>query len=217
MIGHVEWVTFTRAPFVPKAGEIVHLEDPLEQPGGGGAVSAIALARMGAEVTFFTTLGPEDRARTVLESFQVRVHAAARELPQTRVLALVDPTRERTLMVVGENDHPRADDPLPWDELAQMDGVYFTGQDPRTLELARRAAVVVVTARRFEPLVQSGVRVDALVGSRRDPGEQYDLSRLSEPPTHVIVTDGGHGGTGYAAVRPTGPVVEQLGGCSSAS
>ena len=57
VVGHVEWLIFTRAPFVPRPGEIVHLEDPLEQPGGGGAVSAVALARMGADVTFYTALG----------------------------------------------------------------------------------------------------------------------------------------------------------------
>ena len=39
------------------------------------------------------------------------------------MLALVDPAGERTLYVVGENEAPEAADPLPWDELAGMDGV----------------------------------------------------------------------------------------------
>ncbi len=101
-----------------------------------------------------------------------------------------DPGAERTLFVIGENDHPTADDPLPWDELAGMDGVYFTGQDPRTLELARSAPMVVVTARRFESLRRSGIRADALVGSGSDRGEQFDLARLAVQPDHVIVTNG---------------------------
>ena len=211
VIGHVEWVTFARAPFVPTAGQIVHLEDPFDQVGAGGSVSAIALARMGAEVDFYTALGPDVPALEVLESLGVRVHAARRRHPQTRVLALIDPAGERTLYVIGENDHPRADDPLPWDQLASMDGVFFTGDDPQTLRMARAAPVLVVTARRFASLAASGVQADALVGSGSDPGEQFDLDQLAHRPRHVIVTQGRRGGTGYQAVDPPGPVVDTYG------
>ena len=211
VIGHIEWVTFANAPFVPGPGEIVHLSDPLSQPGGGGAVTAVALRRMGAQVTFYTTLGSDERAREPLERHGVRLEAIVRAEPQTEVLALVDPAGERTLYVVGDNDAPTAADLLPWDELAGMDGCYFTGYDPATLGLARQTRVLVVTARRFEALVASGVRADALVGSGRDRGEQYDLSRLDEPPEHVIVTDGPRGGTGYAAAPVPGPVVDTYG------
>ncbi|MGN6378634.1 MAG: PfkB family carbohydrate kinase [Gaiellales bacterium] len=211
VIGHVEWVTFAHAPFVPTAGQIVHLDDLLDQAGGGGAVTAIALARMGADVTFYTALGADVPAQSALESLGVRVYAAHRDHNQTRVLALVDPAGERTLYVIGENDHPTADDPLPWDELAEADGVYFTGQDPRTLRLARRAPVLVVTARRFRSLVESGVRADALVGSSTDPGEQFDIEELAERPAHVIVTKGRRGGSGYAAAPVPGPVVDTYG------
>ncbi len=211
VIGHVEWVTFTHAPFMPAAGEIVHLTEPFDQPAAGGTVSALALARMGADVTFFTSLGPDTDAAAIIESMGVRVVAAKRAKPQTRVLAVVDPNRDRTLFVIGENDHPTADDPLPWDELAGMDGVYFTGQDPRTLQLARAAPVVVVTARRFESLRLSGIRADALVGSGSDRGEQFDLTELEQQPDHVIVTAGASGGTGYSAVAPPGPVVDTYG------
>ena len=201
VIGHVEWVTFAHAPFVPGPGEIVHLTDPMPQPGGGGAVTAVALARMGAEVTFFTTLGSDGRARPELERHGVRIEAALSDRPQTEVLALVDPARERTLYVVGENEAPAATDPLPWGEIAGMDGCYFTGYDPATVALGRRARVLVVTARRF----------DALVGSGRDRGERFDLSRLERPPEHVIVTDGARGGSGYEAAPVPGPVVDTYG------
>ena len=93
----------------------------------------------------------------------------------------------------------------------RFDGVFFTGMDPRTVVLARRAPVLVVTARRFESLAASGVRADALVGSARDRGEQYDISRLAQPPEHVIKTDGMRGGTGYQPVAPPGPVVDAYG------
>jgi ribokinase len=211
VIGHIEWVTFAHAPFVPKPGEIVHLTDPLAQPGGGGAVTAVALRRMGAEVTFYTAIGSDGRARAPLERHGLRLEAAARPEPQTEVLALVDPAGERTLYVVGENDAARAGDPLDWDALAGMDGVYFTGYDPETLRMARRARVLVVTARRFDVLAESGVRVDALVGSGKDRGERFDLARLAQQPDHVIVTDGPRGGTGYRAAAVPGPVVDTYG------
>jgi len=211
VIGHVEWVTFARAPFVPAAGEIVHLEEPFSQPAGGGAVTAVALARMGADVTFYTALGSDGRARTVLEAYGVRVEAAVRDRPQTEVLALLDPAGERTLFVVGENDAPVAGDPLPWDRISSDAGCYFTGYDPATLRLGRRAPVLVATARRFDALVASGVRADALVGSGRDRGERFDLDRLAENPRHVIVTEGARGGSGYSAAPVPGPVVDTYG------
>src|SRR5262249_61616683 len=103
-------------------------------------------------------------------------------VPQRRALVIRAPAGARRICVVGENLHPTADDPLPWDELAKCDGVYFTGDDPRTLQLARQARVVVVTARRFEALVASGVRVDALVGSGHDRWEGFRLPPVSGPP-----------------------------------
>lgn len=211
VIGHVEWVTHTDAPFIPAAGEIVHLENPLEEPAGGGAVSAAALARFGADVQFFTAVGTDVPVKQRMEELGVVVHAAERDRPHTKALVMRDPRGERTICVVGENLQPTAGDPLPWDELERVDGVYFTGGDPRTLQLARRAPLVVVTARRFDALVDSGIRADVLVGSGRDRGERVDLSRLDVQPDHVVVTNGAEGGTGYVAVEPPGPVVDTYG------
>jgi ribokinase len=211
VIGHVEWVTHTDAPFIPGPGEIVHLTDPLEQPAGGGAVTAVALARHGADVVLYTALGNDGLTRPALERLGVRVLAVERDVPQTRALVMREAGGERTIAVVGANLFPTADDPLPWNELGDYDGAYFTGLDPRTLVAARAAPVLVVTARRFDSLVESGVRADALIGSARDRGERYDLDRLSVAPDHVIVTDGPRGGTGYQAVEPPGPLVDAYG------
>src|SRR5262245_6534601 len=139
VIGHVEWVTHTDAPFIPAAGEIVHLKDPVEQPAGGGAVTAAALARFGAEVSFCTAVGDDLPVAERLEALGVRGLAAERDRPHTRALVMRDPQHERTIAVVGENLHPEIGDPLPWDELAGMDGVFFTGWDPATLRAAREA------------------------------------------------------------------------------
>ncbi len=211
VVGHVEWVTHTDAPFIPAAGEIVHLSDPLSQPAGGGAVTAAALVRAGARVSFFTASADDVPVVATLEQLGVRVLAAPRPAPQTRCLVMRDPARERTICVIGDNLHPTADDRLPWDELAACDGVYFTGGDPATLQLARKARVVVVTARRFDVLVRSGVRADVLVGSAHDPGEQFDRTALAVAPDHIVITDGARGGTGYQPVPAPGPVVDSYG------
>jgi ribokinase len=211
VIGHIEWTTHGRAPFIPAPGQIVHLTDPLEEPAGGGAVSAVGLARMGAETSFYTAIGSDGRSAPILQSMGVTVHGAPRDVPQTRAVTMTDPAGERTIVVTGPNLHPDADDPLPWGALADVDGVYFTGLDPRTLQLARAAPVLVSTARRFESLVESGVRADVLIGSRSDPGEQFDLTRLAVQPEHVVVTDGRRGGTGYEPVDAPGPVVDTYG------
>jgi ribokinase len=211
VIGHVEWVTHTDAPFIPAAGEIVHLKHPVEQPAGGGAVTAAALARFGADVSFYTAVGDDLPVAARLEELGVRVLAAERNRPHTRALVMRDPQHERTIAVVGENLHPEIGDPLPWEELAGMDGVFFTGWDPATLRAAREAPLLIVTARRFTPLVESGVRADVLLGSGRDPGERVDLDRLSVQPDRVVETFGKAGGTDFQAVEPPGPVVDSYG------
>jgi ribokinase len=166
---------------------------------------------MGADVSFFTAAGDDVPLVADMEALGVRTHAAARSVPHTRALVMRDPTGERTICVIGANLHPTADDPLPWRYLASCDGVYYTGDDPRTLQLAREARVLVVTARRFESLVASGVEADVLLASGRDRGEQFDLNRLAAQPRHVVVTRGVDGGTGYAPVAPPGPVVDAYG------
>ena len=63
VVGHVEWVWFAVVERVPLAGEIAHVQESWEEPAGGGGVAAVQLARMGAEVDFFTALGDDERGR----------------------------------------------------------------------------------------------------------------------------------------------------------
>jgi ribokinase len=111
------------------------------------------------------------------------------------VLGVIDPSGERTLFVLGPNEHPTLDDPLPWDDLATFDAVFFTGEDPRTLVAARRARVLVVTARRLPALIASGVQADVLIGSASDPGEQFDPADLPVSPHAIVRTEGAAGGS----------------------
>ena len=223
VIGHVEWITHgrTREPLV--AGNIHHLGEGFEEPGGGGGVSARALPSLGARTRFFTALGSDEageRSGRLIAACGVEVLAGMRPGPQNRVLTVSEPGGERTIFVLGPNVHPRIDDPLPWDELAGEDAVFYTGDDPRTLQAARAARVLVVTARRLESLIASGVSADVLIGSAVDPSERIDVAALPVRPRVIAQTDGAAGGsyatadgrTGRWKAAPLpGPVVDAYG------
>src|SRR5829696_4501919 len=105
-----------------------------------------------------------------------------------------DDDGERTITVLGERPVPHGDDPLPWEELDAVDGVYVTGCDPGALRAARRARIVVATPRTGDPLFAAGVRLDVLVRSGSDAGENVDPATLDPPPRIVVTTLGAKGG-----------------------
>jgi len=223
VVGHVEWVEFARVPHLPAPGEVVHVSDSWQEAGGGGAVAAVQLAKLAGEADFFTALAEDGlgrRAREQLEGQAVRVHAAPRPAPQRRGFVHLDDQCERTITVIGDRIVPCGDDDLPWELLDRIDAVYFTGGDPDVLREARRARTLVVTPRAADTLMSAGVRVDALVRSAKDPGEQLDPARMDPPPDLVVSTGGKEGGewtghegeTGhYKAAELPGPPVHSYG------
>lgn len=197
VIGHVEHITSGRIAAVPRPGDIVHLAEPRVLAGGGGGISFFQLARSDAEVHFFTALGHDDGARYVeraITATGATIHAARRAAPQTRDVVMIDTSGERTIVVIGEPLHPRADDALPWDLLGELDAVYFTAQDPALLGLARRSRMLVVPARRRECIAAAGIPIDVIVGSRADPREASTLADYAVPPRALVMTDGARGG-----------------------
>ena len=222
MVGHVEWAEAVRVPRVPTAGEIVHGEPVWAAPAGGGGVTAVQLARLAGEVHLFTALGDDDlgrRAARELVALGVTAHVAWRPPPTRRVFVHLDGSGERTLTVIGARSGPEGSDQLPWDLLDTTDSVYLTAGDHAAVRQARRAGLLIATARAMESLRGSGVRVDALVGSAGDPGEQYVTGDLEPEPVYVVRTEGVRGGrwegpdgTGrWAAVPAPGPVVDTFG------
>lgn len=205
MIGHVEWIEFARVTAVPAPGEIVHADELWEEPGGGGTVAAAELARLAGEATLFTALGGDGRgasAREQLEAHGVRVHAAIVDEPQRRAFVYLDEAGERTITVLGAKLVPRArKHDLPWHELAEMDAVFFVSGDAEALRAARRARVLVATARELDTLREAGVELDALAGSGNDPAEAYRPGDLDPPPRLAVATAGGLGGW----AQPGGP------------
>src|ERR1700733_14690876 len=63
VIGHVEWVDFLQLKTFPRQGEVVHAASAFLRAGGGGAVAAVMLAELGAEVDFYTALGDDANGR----------------------------------------------------------------------------------------------------------------------------------------------------------
>ena len=220
VVGHVEWVEFARIEAMPRSGGIVHASETWSQAGGGGAVAALQLARLGAETSLFTVFGDDDlgrRARAELAAAGIRVEAAFRPEQQRRAFCHVDEHGERTITVLGDKLRPRGDDgELPWEELDRADAVYFISGDPKALEHARRAPILVATSRELETLGASGIRLDALVGSGEDESERYQPGTLEPPPELVITTAGALGGWAqpggpYQAAPPPAPVEDAYG------
>jgi ribokinase len=198
VIGHVEWVEFAPVERVPLPGEIVQAGQTWEEAGGGGGVAALQLARLAGTATLCTALGDDElgrRAQAELEAQAVRVVAAWRREPQRRAFVYLDAEGERTITVIGPKLSPGAADPIPWDELDEVDAVYFTARDASALREGRRARVLVATARELPTLRGARVELDALVHSGADPGERYELGSLEPPPRLVVTTRGGQGGT----------------------
>lgn len=207
VVGHVEWVWFAVVERVPRPGEIVHVGENWEDAGGGGGVAAVQLARMGAQVDFFTALGddaPGHEAERRLAGHGVTVQAARRPEPQRRAFTFLDAHAERTIAVVGERHVPSGDDPLPWAKLDHAAGVYFTGGDAGALVAARRGGALVATPRARGPLADAGVTLDALVHSGHDPGEAYSPGDVRPPPRLVVTTLGAMGGRWESATGARG-------------
>ena len=223
VVGHIEWVDFLRVPRVPLPGEIVQASEWWAEAGGGGAVAAVQLAKLAGGATFFTALGNDGHARRAaaeLHAHGVEVVSVTRERPQRRAVALLDAAGERTIVVQGERLVPSGDDDLPWDRLAGMDGVYFTGGDAAALRAARAAGTLVATPRARDAFAGSGVTLDALVRSAGDAGERDEGVRTGWSAHVTVATRGREGGVfttaegragTFAAAPPTGPVVDAYG------
>jgi ribokinase len=198
VVGHVEWIEFARVDHVPEAGEIVHTLETWDEPGGGGAVTAVQLARLAGGATFFTALGDDElghRAHDRLTAMGVRMEVAWRPQSQRRAFVFVDARGERTITVIGDRMGPEGADDLDWGALAGADCAYFTAGDAAAVERARAAGTLVGTARAMDALAGSGVELDALVASASDPGEAYSPGDLDPPPRVVLKTEGDRGGT----------------------
>ena len=205
VVGHIEWLEFVPVEAVPHAGDIVHATESWEQAAGGGSVAAVQLANLADSVDFFTVVGNDAHGRLAREELEARgvtVHASTVDAPQRSGFVLPDDGGERTIVTIGRKLHPRGhDETLPWHELARCDAVYFCAGDADALVMARRARVLVATARELATLRQASVELDALVSSGKDEAERYQTGQLDPEPRLVVTTSGALGGW----AQPGGP------------
>jgi ribokinase len=224
VVGHVEWLDFAVVERMPVAGEIVTASETFELAAGGGAVAAVQLRKLAGAADFFTVLGDDERGRLAAAELRGRhgleLHAAVHARPQRRAFTHLDAAAERTITVLGERLVPHGGDPLPWERLAGIDGVYLTGGDGAAARAARTARVLVATSRAADALLAGDVAPDVLVASGRDEKERAGLDALPAPRLATVLTDGarggrwegadGSGGTWPAAALP-GPPVDAYG------
>lgn len=205
VVGHVEWIEFLRVESVPRPGEIVGASEVWAEPAGGGGVAAVELARLAGEADLYCRLGGDElgrRARELLEAAGVHVHSPESDEEQRRGFVYVDDAGERTITIIGEKPRPSGGDgTIPWERLEETDGVYFTAGDAEAVRQARRARVLVATARELQTLQAAGVELDALVASGEDVAERYQAGDLDPPPKLVVSTAGALGGW----AQPGGP------------
>ena len=221
VIGHVEWVDFAIVPRLPHPGEILHVAEFWDEAAGGGAVAVVQMAKLAGSAVFITALARDDlgeRTKRQLAAQGVTLHAGTREGRQRRAFTYLTADGERTITVLGERIVPWLEDPLPWDALATLDGVYLTGGDPGAVRAARAARMLVATPRALDALAAAEVQLDVLVRSATDPGEAYEPGMLDPAPRFVVSTRGEHGGSwtgetsgSWKATPLPGPPVDAYG------
>jgi ribokinase len=197
VVGHVEWVEFVSVPRFPDRGEVLHATGSFTRAAGGGGVAATVLSEHGAEVEFFTALGRDadgEAAAADLREHGVTLHVAWREKPTRRVVTLLEPGGERTIVTIGERLAPEGEDELPWDSLAGFDGVYLTAGDVGALRAARRARMLCATPRAGQALRDPQTTLDALIFSGEDAAETGPAAELTGRARHTVITEGANGG-----------------------
>lgn len=199
VVGHIEYAEILRTDRLPGPGGLIEASSLRTEFAGAGAGAARQLAALDGACSFFTVLADSElggQSRVALEREGVQVHAVVHPgTVQRRAFVQVDAAAQRAITVHGPKLCPSGRDRLPWDELAGCDGVCFVCGDGDALEAARRARVLVATARWLPVLKRSGVRLDALVSSRDDPDETYAVGELDPPPRLTVTTAGAAGGS----------------------
>lgn len=197
VVGYVEWTRFALVERAVQAGEIIFASDSWCEASGGGGTSAATLARLAGNCTLFTAFGDDEIGRLAkhqLEQLGVEVRASViKNHPSNYGFCQLDASGERTITLAGHIEPSGLDTSLPWDELAGMDAVYFMGGDAAALKFARKARILVSTARTLPVLKTASLPLEALTMSASDASEKYADGDLEPAPKLVIKTDGDAG------------------------
>ena len=222
VIGHIEWVTFLKVDQLPIAGEISHATDYFEEAAGGAAVAAVQMARLINEpVDLITSLGKDNNGEKCYErliKLGLNLKVAWREKPTRKGISLISKDGERAITVIGERLQPIASDDLPWSDMKNYDGIFITATDKEGIRLASKARFVAATPRTGQAtLKNSKAKINALIGSGLDPGEEINYEELVPKPDIYIATEGKLGGTvypkeyKYKAIKPSSQEIDTYG------
>ena len=222
VIGHIEWVTFLKVDQLPIAGEISHAKDYFEEAAGGAAVAAVQMARLINEpVDLITSLGKDNNGEKCYErliKLGLNLNVAWREKPTRKGISLISKDGERAITVIGERLQHIASDDLPWSDMKNYDGIFITATDKEGIRLASKARFVAATPRTGQAtLKNSKAKINALIGSGLDPGEEINYEELVPKPDIYIATEGKLGGTvypkeyKYKAIKPSSQEIDTYG------
>ena len=205
VIGHIEWVTFLKVDQLPIAGEISHAKDYFEEAAGGAAVAAVQMARLINEpVDLITSLGKDNNGEKCYErliKLGLNLKVAWREKPTRKGISLISKDGERAITVIGERLQPIASDDLPWSDMKNYDGI-FIAKDRIQRQREKK---------------NSKAKINALIGSCLDPGEEINYEELVPKPDIYIATEGKLGGTvypkeyKYKAIKPSSQEIDTYG------
>ncbi len=222
VIGHVEWVTFLKVNKLPIAGQISHAEDCFQEAAGGAAVAAVQMSRLiDGPVDLITSLGKDSYGEKCFERLSklgLNLLVSWNEKPTRKGISLIDQDGERAITVIGERLQPNASDKLPWNDLGNYDGIFVTATDKEGLNFARKAKFLAATPRTGKNTIKdSKVKMNALIGSALDPGEQVNYEEFEPKPDIYIATEGKSGGTiypdrnKYESIKPSSKEVDSYG------
>ena len=170
-----------------------------EEVGGGGAVAAVQLAKLAGSVRLLHRPGRRrarpPRPRAAGGARRDRATRRRGAGAQRRGFVYLDGDGERTITILGERIVPHGDDDLPWERL--------DGRRRRLLHRRRRRRAAPGAPRRSSSspprapttrCAPRAIKLDALVRSAKDPGEQQAEEQLDPPPRLVVSTAGKEGG-----------------------
>ncbi len=221
VVGHVEWVTFISVDRIPQQGLISHGNSLKEKPAGGGVVAAVQMAKLTKrKVHFFTALGNDVNGRKCcneLSSLGLEMHVAWRDQPTRKGFSFVGENGERAITVLGERIEPTTNDDLPWDLVKDLDGLFITATNAKTIHLCRKAKILCATPRvQAKYLNEADIELDCLIGSNLDPYERDETRKLNFKPKLTISTEGKLGGFSnpggrFKALKLKGKAIDSYG------
>jgi ribokinase len=138
-----------------------------------------------------------------------------------RAVTLIDDAGERTITTFGARLDPAgASGAAHWEQLRDLDAVYFTAGDVEALRRARAASRMLVASPRARHALGHGVPLDALVLSANDEIELQAAAGVEQEAELVVYTEGAAGGRWrsrdgkegrWQALPPPGPIIDAYG------